>query len=566
MRVWNNLGLTYKLGIVFVALFSMMLGLGLFGVVQIDGMNLSSATIRDNWLPSVGKSSQTVSALKDFRISMGRVMMAGMEGNAEVLKTSLADYAAAVDAVDKRYADYKPLITPGTDEVRLNQDYQAAWDRTKQQGALVLQQIQDGKVADALARYRGDSRVEFNRAVTSLTGALEFNIASGADEANRSGVIGRFAQGTSIALLALFGVLSAAGGLLIVLTVGRPMSRAVGIVGRLASGDLDREIAATSRHDEVGLLLQGLSVFKTNGLEARRHALEQETARAVRESRSTRIEASVRGFETKVATMVGVLASGSTELEATARLMQETAGRAHEQAGTVASASGEASASVQTAAAAAEELSASIGEISRQVTRSAEVADRAVADARRTDGIVKALAEAAERIGHVVGLISSIAGQTNLLALNATIEAARAGDAGKGFAVVASEVKSLAGQTARATDEIAGQVTQIQAATKEAVEAIREITVTIGEVSEIATSIASAVEQQGAATSEIARTVQETASAAQRVTASIGTVRDAANDTGAAATQVLGAAGSISVQAEQLSSEVSGFVTEVRAA
>jgi len=83
--------------------------------------------------------------------------------------------------------------------------------------------------------------------------------------------------------------------------------------------------------------------------------------------------------------------------------------------------------------------------------RLAEVARRAVSEAKATDATVRGLAEAASRIGDVVRLIGEIAGQTNLLALNATIEAARAGEAGKGFAVVASEVKNLAGQTARAT-------------------------------------------------------------------------------------------------------------------
>ena len=221
---------------------------------------------------------------------------------------------------------------------------------------------------------------------------------------------------------------------------------------------------------------------------------------------------------------------------------------------------------MQAVAAAAEELSASIGEISRQVSQSSEITGQAVVDARRTDAIVRALAEGAERIGHVVGLIISIAGQTNLLALNATIEAARAGDAGKGFAVVASEVKSLAQQTAKATEEIGTQVGQIQSATKEAVEAIRVITGTIEEVSSIAVSIAAAVEEQGAATAEIARSVQQTAQSARDVTVNIGDVSQAATNTGTAADQVLDAATDLSRQAERLTSEVDGFITEVRAA
>ncbi len=287
---------------------------------------------------------------------------------------------------------------------------------------------------------------------------------------------------------------------------------------------------------------------------------------AAKELRGARLTSLTGSFETRVGQMVGLLAAGSTELEATARGMTDSADRTNQQANTVAAAAEEAGAGVQTVAAAAEELTASIGEITRQVAQSAKMAARVVGDAQRTNTIVAALAEGADKIGNVVGLITDIAGQTNLLALNATIEAARAGDAGKGFAVVASEVKNLAAQTSRATGEIGAQITSIQAATKEAVAAIRAISASIDEISTISTTIAAAVEEQGAATAEIARNVAQTATAAQDVTSNISGVSQAATDSSAAASQVLSAAGDLSKQAEQLSREVNTFVTEVRAA
>jgi len=57
------------------------------------------------------------------------------------------------------------------------------------------------------------------------------------------------------------------------------------------------------------------------------------------------------------------------------------------------------------------------------VTRSSEIASKAVGDAERTNATVQVLSTGAEKIGEVVKLIHSIARQTNLLALNATIEA-----------------------------------------------------------------------------------------------------------------------------------------------
>jgi hypothetical protein len=158
-----------------------------------------------------------------------------------------------------------------------------------------------------------------------------------------------------------------------------------------------------------------------------------------------------------------------------------------------------------------------VTEISRQVTRSSEIASKAVNDAERTNATVQVLSTGAEKFGEVVKLIHSIAAQTNLLALNATIEAARAGESGRGFTVVASEVKALANQTAKATEEISGQVATKQQSTSDAVAAISGITQTIAQMSEITVGISAAIEQQGTATREIARNIQQVAAGSSEI-------------------------------------------------
>jgi methyl-accepting chemotaxis protein len=335
----------------------------------------------------------------------------------------------------------------------------------------------------------------------------------------------------------------------------------------IAGGALDEAVGETDRGDEIGRMAETLEMLRQAALTAR--FLEAGQAEAKQRSESEKRDALIAladHFDASVGQLVGLMASGSSELETTAQSMTGTAERTNQQATMVSTAAAEASSRVQTVAAAAEELTASIGEIGRQVAQSAEITGNAVDSARRTDTIVRALADGAQQIEHVVELISSIAGQTNLLALNATIEAARAGEAGRGFAVVASEVKSLASQTAQATKEISTRIAQIQGATKEAVDAIQGITATIEEVSAIAATIASSIEQQGAATTEIARNVTQTAQATQDVTTNIGGVNTAARETGGAASLVLGAASNLSKQAEQLSGEVNTFLAGVRAA
>jgi methyl-accepting chemotaxis protein len=364
-------------------------------------------------------------------------------------------------------------------------------------------------------------------------------------------------------VLALMGLLS----WLIARDVLGALRRLQGRMHNIATGLLDTAVDETDRGDEIGRMAEQLEMLRQTSMTAR--TLEAEQARLKQTGEAEKRDALIalaNRFDQSVGALVGLMASGSTELEATAQSMSGTAARTNDQATIVATAAAEASSRVQTVAAAAEELSSSIVEISRQMAQSAKITSHAVDSARRTDTIVRALADGAQQIEHVVELINSIASQTNLLALNATIEAARAGEAGRGFAVVATEVKSLAGQTADATKEIGTRIAQIQTATKEAVDAIQGITATIEEVSAIATTIGSAIEEQGAATAEIARNVTQTAQATQEVTTNIGGVSSAAHETGGAASMVLSAASGLSKQAEQLSGEVNTFLAGVRAA
>jgi methyl-accepting chemotaxis protein len=367
---------------------------------------------------------------------------------------------------------------------------------------------------------------------------------------------------TVIALIAITVLL----GSIIVRSIVGPMARMTTAMGRLAGGDKTIEISGTENRDEIGAMARAVVVFKENMIRADELAAKEVEAIKARERRAKVVEELTNGFDVDVSGVLKTVASATTELHSTAAAMAATAEESNRQASSVAAATEQTSTNVQTVAVSAEELSSSISEISRQVTQSATIAQKAVAEAAHTNGTVQGLAESAQRIGEVVKLIQGIASQTNLLALNATIEAARAGEAGKGFAVVASEVKTLANQTAKATEDIIGQITAIQSASNEAVQAIQGITGTIGEISEIATTIASAVEEQGAATQEIARNVQQAASGSQEVANNLTGVTQAANNTGAAAHQVLASSEELSKQSETLRMRVETFLSGIKAA
>jgi methyl-accepting chemotaxis protein len=406
--------------------------------------------------------------------------------------------------------------------------------------------------------------------ISSRVDQLVEDIGAQADRSQATMILDAHRQATIFVLVAaMTTVLVVCSIAWVFLSVTGGLATVRAAAGRIAGGDLSSQIVRR-RSNEFGRLLQDIDAMR-----AQLHARAESAASAGSAAREGRLHAETNRdrlsslaatFDKASNGVVVELRESAALLENTAQIMSAAAETSTRQTGHVASVAKETSVGVQSVAAAAEQLATSIGEIKRQVALSSDAMGSAVEDAKRTDAIVRMLAECASRIGRVINIISAIAGQTNLLALNATIEVARAGDAGKGFAVVASEVKALARQTAQATADIGTEIAQMQSATGEAVQAIGAIGARIVDVNAIATAIAAAVTQQGAATAEIARNAQRTSARTQDVARNIADVTRAAEEASAAIGIVLTAASGVSQHAERLGSEVTTFITGVRAA
>ena len=162
----------------------------------------------------------------------------------------------------------------------------------------------------------------------------------------------------------------------------------------------------------------------------------------------------------------------------------------------------------QTVASSSTEMASTIEEISKNVGRTANLAQQAEDHARGSKEAAEKLEGSSQEIGKVVGVIQELADQTNLLALNATIEAARAGESGRSFAVVAGEVKELAQETSKATQSIESIINEIQTRIAEVNQSTEQITGSISEVSGNTNTVAAAIEEQSITMSELSRTAE----------------------------------------------------------
>ena len=522
---------------------------------------------------ALAREETILRGISQAQVAVARIQLS--QKTMELARNATASDAAAAAALEEAQAVASALERPIA--IALDPDILRESERAVSALAAEVQRYADAVRVDPYGRQSDPAAASASREeIAALTARAEKTIGESVANANRfteaamTTAAERIDAATRLGLLAgaamLLSLLGAA--LLLMLNIQRPLTRLVAVLERMAAGEIDATIAEARRGDEIGALGRAVESIKT--MVARKAAEDLERRQiadaAAAAARQTAMIEMADGFEAAVGGIVGAVSSSASELQVTAQSMTATATQTAAQSTSVAAAAEEAATNVGTVAAAAEELGASISEIGRQVSGSAQLAQRAVSEADHTTQFVQALGQTSAKIGDMVGLISNIASQTNLLALNATIEAARAGEAGRGFAVVAAEVKELANQTARATDEIARQIGEVRGVTDQTVGAIETITALIREIDVVATSIAAAVEQQGAATQEIVRNVSQASVGTSAVTGNIAGVAQASETTGMAATQVLTSASALSRQSEQLTAEVHRFLATVRAA
>jgi methyl-accepting chemotaxis protein len=353
------------------------------------------------------------------------------------------------------------------------------------------------------------------------------------------------------ALLALLGLFSTIGGILIIRLVRRALLSASTSTRMLT--EADKEARET--------LEQTVAAVKADNARLNRRA-EEERQRHEDAVADTRTLAA-REFQQGAANALRRLSQAADDLDQSAFEMRHSSAAALDEVKVAGAAIGAAVEHIDAVTPATRELVDLILKSKDEAVSARTI----VADSRNhldnSIAQMELLSEAVQQIDSLTASIAEIAGQTNLLALNATIEAARAGEAGRGFSVVANEVKSLASMSANLAGQVAEHTRLLKSRNQTSMDAVRSLAETASKTIYAVTQIDEASVAQEQAVSRVDDRVVAAAQESVSISMAIRSVADTAVNNDNAATNVANVAAELKLRASELQTEVAAFMQKL---
>ncbi|HXM66634.1 MAG TPA: HAMP domain-containing methyl-accepting chemotaxis protein [Candidatus Acidoferrum sp.] len=542
MNWFNDMKIGKKLALGFGTIEILMIGLGVFSIIQLSRENANTVEIATNSLPSVRAVAELRFETATHRRDTLNYILATDKRQHYEQRIN-----ASLSAVADGQKTYEPLIS-SDEERQLYQRFCEQWDKYKAVNKRVIELAKQKKNTDGAKLAQSEGSQFFEAAEKYLADEVELNSKGGVEAAKQAAVAYLTSRYWVVGIL----IGSVGLGFLVATSLARSIAtsatKMLAMIQEVAVNNLAIQDLQIRSKDEIGMAGEALNRMKNN---------------------LQKLMQSIAGTASHVASASEEISSSATQQAQSAETQKDQAVQVstamQEMSSTVNSVSDSCNKAATAASQAAETARLGGSIVAGTLTKMKVIAQSVGATAKK----MEELGRSSDQIGRIIGVIDDIADQTNLLALNAAIEAARAGEQGRGFAVVADEVRKLAERTTTATKEIAQMIKNIQDETKVAVVAIESGT---KQVEEGVTSTAKAgdslraiiqmSEEVGGMITEIATAATEQSSTTEQVNINIDQIAKLVKESAIGAQQSATACQDLSSLALDLQTMVSKFKLE----
>jgi len=475
--IFQNLKMFYKLLLSPLVIISFLI---ILAVLSFKGFSTQKADVEDMFNQRFKNYQDSATVSKDLTEVHANLYKILNWTNANYDKKKVEDFSKEqFNTLEKTIVGMKRAAdAPGMNASEKGY-YQKALPQTikyKEMTRSIVESLQSGDTATAsiLMGQVDDSFQAMNKSLADLM-ELEKKLSKTKFDDVLASINGSSKQFVVISVLAV--ILSMLLNVFMARFITAPLHESMAALGRMAEGDLTREIEVRSR-DEIGALSWSVNQMR------------EKIAEVVGQS---------------VETSQGLASAASQQaaaLEETSSSLEEMSAMTHKNA----------------------ESTARANELMMSNKETTEKANGSMNDLIRS---MTEIGQASEQTQKIVKTIDEIAFQTNLLALNAAVEAARAGEAGAGFAVVADEVRNLAlraAEAARNTSGLMGDIVSKVRAGEHLVkvtnDAFKQVKTGSEKVIELVGEIAVASQEQSQGIEQVNRAVVEMNGVTQKNAAS----------------------------------------------
>jgi len=266
MQIPRLTSIRTQLALIFLSLFGMVIGLGLFSISLLHNFNRLSDAVAEEWLPTTRAIGDLNNFTSDLRAVEGSYLLASSPRETDEIKKEMARLARLIETSEDRFEN----IHHDPADASLYSQWKAKWARYQESISRQRNLVETGQKAQAIAAYMNASADAYNTASHILDDLTEQVVDHAQIAKNR--LAGGYNASVVLIWLTLALVAAIIGSALFYIRrlISLPLRQLTDCMHQLARNDTDVNIPSVRWQNEIGEMAQAAVVFRNNAIDLMR--------------------------------------------------------------------------------------------------------------------------------------------------------------------------------------------------------------------------------------------------------------------------------------------------------